>query len=39
MKALRDYAASGAIVICITHDSSVLTGDDLVATFSKAGAS
>ena len=39
MKALRDYAASGAIVICITHDSSVLTSDDLVATFSKARAS
>lgn len=36
MKALRDYAASGAIVICITHDSSVLSIDDLVATFSKA---
>ena len=39
MKALRDYAASGAIGICITHDSSVLTSDDLVATFSKARAS
>ena len=36
MKALRDYAATGAIVICITHDSSVLSIDDLVATFSKA---
>lgn len=36
MKALRDYAATGAIVICITHDSSILSIDDLVATFSKA---
>ena len=36
MKALRDYAKSGAIVICITHDSSVLRSDELVATFSKA---
>ena len=36
MKALRGYAASGAIVICITHDSSVLSSDDLIATFSKA---
>ena len=36
MKALRDYAASGGIVICITHDSSVLSSDDLIATFSKA---
>lgn len=36
MKALRDYAGSGAIVICITHDRSVLRHDDLVATFSKA---
>ena len=36
MKALRDYAASGAIVICITHDRSVLGSDDEVAVFSKA---
>lgn len=36
MKALRDYARGGAIVICITHDRSVLRHDDLVATFSKA---
>ena len=36
MKALRDYAQSGAIVICITHDRSVLKQSDLVATFSKA---
>jgi len=36
MKALRDYAGSGAIVICITHDRSVLRHGDLVATFSKA---
>ena len=36
MKALRGYAASGAIVICITHDSSILSSDDLIATFSKA---
>lgn len=36
MEALRDFANSGAIVICITHDHSVLRHDDLVATFSKA---
>lgn len=36
LKALRDYASSGAIVICITHDRSVLQHDDLIATFSKA---
>jgi len=36
MKALRDYAQSGAIVICITHDRSVLKERDFVATFSKA---
>jgi len=36
MKALRDYAASGSIVICITHDRSVVGTDDLVASFSMA---
>jgi ABC-type transport system involved in cytochrome bd biosynthesis fused ATPase/permease subunit len=36
MKALREYAGSGAIVICITHDRSVLRHGDLVASFSKA---
>ncbi|MDO8646195.1 MAG: ABC transporter transmembrane domain-containing protein [Candidatus Planktophila sp.] len=36
MKTLRDYASNGAIVICITHDQSVLRDGDLVATFSKA---
>lgn len=36
MKALRDYAGSGAIVICIIHDRSVLRHGDLVASFSKA---
>lgn len=35
MKALRDYADTGAIVICITHDRSVLQEDDVVATFTK----
>lgn len=28
MKALRDYAATGAIVICITHDVSIVRSDD-----------
>ncbi|CAB4700808.1 unannotated protein [freshwater metagenome] len=36
MTALRDYAADGAIVICITHDRSVLRSDDAVAIFSRA---
>ena len=36
MSELRKYAASGAIVICITHDRSVLRSDDEVASFAKA---
>jgi ABC-type transport system involved in cytochrome bd biosynthesis fused ATPase/permease subunit len=28
MKALRDYATSGAVVICITHDLSIVSPDD-----------
>ena len=28
MNALRDYAASGVIVICITHDLSIVRSDD-----------
>lgn len=35
MSELRKYAASGAIVICITHDRSVLRSDDAVASFAK----
>ena len=36
MKVLREYAQSGAIVICITHDRSVLKSDDMMAVFSEA---
>jgi ATP-binding cassette subfamily C protein CydD len=28
MKALRSYASSGAIVVCITHDVSIVEADD-----------
>jgi ABC-type transport system involved in cytochrome bd biosynthesis fused ATPase/permease subunit len=28
MKALRDYAATGVIVVCITHDLSIVRSDD-----------
>ena len=35
MKVLREYAQSGAIVICITHDRSVLKSDDMMAVFSE----
>ena len=36
MKVLREYAQSGAIVICITHDRSVLKSDDMIAVFAEA---
>ena len=35
MEELRKYAIGGAIVICITHDRSVLRSEDAVANFSK----
>jgi ATP-binding cassette subfamily C protein CydD len=33
MKALRSYAASGAIVICITHDLSIVGTQDSKQSF------
>lgn len=33
MTALRDYAASGAIVICITHDLSIVRSEDSQQNF------
>ncbi len=33
--ALRAYAASGAIVICISHDLSLLTASDSTSTFAR----
>lgn len=33
MKSLREFASSGAIVICITHDISVITPSDHVSSF------
>ena len=35
LKALRDYAASGAIVICISHDLSLLIPTDSTSTFAR----
>lgn len=35
LKALRAYAASGAIVICISHDLSLLTASDSTSTFAR----
>jgi len=36
MSELRNYAATGAIVICITHDRSVLQAGDVIARFEKS---
>ena len=36
MNELRRYAAAGAIVICITHDRSVLQAGDVIARFEKS---
>ncbi|CAB5002890.1 MAG: ATP-binding cassette domain-containing protein [Actinobacteria bacterium] len=36
MNELRKYAAAGAIVICITHDRSVLQAGDVIARFEKS---
>ena len=33
MKALRSYAAAGAIVVCITHDLSIVKNDDSQQSF------
>ena len=33
MKTLRGYAASGSIVICITHDVSIMRADDSQQSF------
>jgi ABC-type lipoprotein export system ATPase subunit len=33
MKALRDYATKGAVVICITHDLSIVRSDDSLQSF------
>jgi ABC-type lipoprotein export system ATPase subunit len=33
MKTLRGYATSGAIVICITHDLSIVRGEDSQQSF------
>lgn len=35
LEALRAYAASGAIVICISHDLSLLTASDSTSTFAR----
>lgn len=36
MNELRSYAATGAIVICITHDRSILLDGDRIASFVKS---
>jgi ABC-type lipoprotein export system ATPase subunit len=33
MKTLRGYASSGAVVICITHDLSIVKVDDSQQSF------
>jgi ABC-type transport system involved in cytochrome bd biosynthesis fused ATPase/permease subunit len=39
MKALRDYATKGAVVICITHDLSIVRFDDSLQSFEAAVSS
>ena len=39
MQTLRDYATSGAIVVCITHDLSILRPGDSQQSFVAGGIS